>query len=324
MHFTRRNLFLARLRDHLYWILRRANAGFLTGVIAWFFIPALSRVLAAQSSPVLQFFATGLLGGAFLGTVDGMIEESTPKTIRGALFGAAGGALGGTLFGWIGLDLSAEQTVWGIFLFWAIAGAFIGTVSAWWERSPRKLLAGIVSGLIGGGVGGALGYALYAFVTQEYSPNGWFIKRLMEGLTGGVIGVTLWFSIGAAERFVIFQRRLLEGIDHKPCHHCQKKNPLNAWYCGYCGSVLQFSAPPARLNLSPYTTLDRLREMCRFLSRLSMTTGVIAGFVIFIVFIPVNPFLAVVALVFVAAAGYSLLVVFSSIAESLLIFTKRS
>jgi hypothetical protein len=82
MHFSPRSLFLAQMRDHLYWIFRRANGGFLSGLVAWFFIPALGRVISSQSTAVLHFAIQGILGGAFLGTVDGMIEESTPKTAR--------------------------------------------------------------------------------------------------------------------------------------------------------------------------------------------------------------------------------------------------
>lgn len=323
MNFSAFGFFVTRFRDHLYWVFRRANAGFLSGLIAWFFIPALSRVISRESSAVLFFCIQGLLGGAFLGTVDGMVEESGPKTFRGGWLGGLGGAIGGALFGYYSDRLSPEQTAWGLFFLWAMAGMFIGLVSALWERSIKKILAGALSGLIGGGIGGALGYAVYAYLIQEFNPEGWVLRRVCEGFTGGLIGVTLWFSIGLAERFVIFSRRPVEGKNFKECDHCDTQNPLNTWYCSKCGSVLQQSAPPASLNLSPYTTLDRLRDMFKFLSRLSATTGVIAGLVVFVVFFPVNKMLALVALILVAIASYSLLLFFASVSESIQIIIKK-
>jgi hypothetical protein len=323
LSFNRHNLFFSRSREHLYWILRRANAGFCSGVVAWFFIPALSRVISQDSVPLLHFCASGILGGSFLGTVDGMIEESSTKTVRGALLGGLGGGIGGLLFGWLHPMIPPEQLIWGFFMFWSIAGIFIGLVSALWEGSTKKLLIGAFSGLIGGGVGGAWGYTMYGFFSQTFHAERWWSVRLLEGFTGGIIGVTLWFAIGVAERFFIFKRRRVVGQDHKLCDHCQHKNTLNSWYCGSCGHVLQESAPPASLNLSPYTTLERLKEMFRFLSRLAATTGVIAGVVVLVVFAPADPFLAVVALVLVAGFSYSLLILFSSFAESLQIFIKK-
>lgn len=320
--FTSITRFLVHLRDHFYWILRRANAGFMAGLVAWFFIPALSRVLSSEASPLLHFMLTGLLGGAFLGTVDGMMEESTPKTVRGTLMGCLGGAIGGTLF--VSLKFhESSNPFWGLFLFWAVAGAFIGVVSALWERKPNKLAAGIFFGAIGGGMGGALGYALYGALIQTFDPGHWFLRRLYEGFSGGVIGITLWFSIALAERFFIFKRRSIDDKNHKHCDHCQHKNALSAWYCVVCGSVLQVAAIPENLNLPSYITLDRLRQMFRFLSRLSATIGFIASPVIFFVFLPVNPFFACISLVLVAVVSYSLLLFFSSLAEALLVFVRR-
>jgi hypothetical protein len=324
MGFTSRNFVLAKTRDHLYWIFRRANAGFLSGAIAWFFIPALSRVISQESTAILHFCIQGLLGGAFLGTVDGMVEESTPKTVRGAWMGGLGGMIGGTIFGYFSPNLGPEQIAWGIFLMWASAGTFIGLVSALWERKIKKSVFGALSGFAGGGIGGALGYAVYAYLVEEFNPHSWVVRRLCEGFSGGIIGVTMWFSIGIAERFVVFTRKVLEGKSVKTCHYCSQQNPLSSWYCGSCGSVLQEAALPGQLNLPPFATLDRVREMFRFLSRLAVTTGFIAGLVIFIVFIPVNKMLALVALVIVGIVVYCLMIVFSSLSESIQVFTKRT
>jgi hypothetical protein len=323
MNFTSASLFLSRFRDHLFWIFRRSNAGFLSGVVAWSFIPALSRVLSSESSATFYFALEGLLGGAFLGTVDGMVEESTPKTLWGAVIGGICGAIAGAVFGHFSDGLTASQTAWGLFAFWAFAGAGIGIVSALWERQPKKLLFGAIAGLTGGGIGGGLRYAVYAYLIETFNPQAWFLRRFAEGFSGGIIGVTLWFAIGLAERFVIFQRRRLEaGKNHKSCHHCKAHNPLNHWYCATCGSVLQESAPPASLHLSPFKTLDGLAHFLKFLSRLSGTAGVIAGIVIFIVFLPVNPMLACVAAVLVAIASYAFQGLFSGLSESLRIYIR--
>jgi hypothetical protein len=142
-------------------------------------------------------------------------------------------------------------------------------------------------------------------------------------LNGGIIGVSLWFAIGVAERFVIFKRRPLGDKSHKHCDYCENQNPLTTWYCEKCGSVLQWSAPPAKLNLSPYTMLDRLQQWCRFLGRLSATAGVIAGIVVFMVCVPIEPFFAFIATVLVAALSYSLMVVFTSLSETIQVYIKK-
>lgn len=324
-HFNPSSLFFIRCRDHLFWIFRRSNAGFLTGVVAWFFIPALSRVITNSSfiSPVVHFMIIGGLGGSFLGAVDGMIDESTPKTFFGALLGGLGGLLGGLVFGLIKESLSDEQLPWGIFLYWSIIGGFIGGSCAFWERNLKKLSFGILFGLLGGGIGGTLGYIMYPNLIHEFSPETWYVRRSFEGLSGGVIGVTLWFVMATAQRFFIFKRRPLKNEDHKKCDYCQSKNPLRSWYCEDCGSVLQESAPAGKLKLSPYHTLERIRAGFRFLSRFSATTGIIAAVVIFVVFIPVNPILAVVVLVVVGLVSYSAQILFSSVSELLSIAMKE-
>lgn len=321
--FTRTNLFLARLRDHLFWIFRRSNAGFLSGIVAWSFIPALSRVLSSESSAMFYFALEGLLGGAFLGTVDGMVEESTPKTFLGACIGGVCGLVAGAVFGHFSDGLNSSQTVWGLFCFWAFTGAGIGIVSALWERRPKKLIFGVLGGLAGGGIGGGLRYAVYAYLIDTFNPQTWVLRRFTEGFTGGIMGVTLWFAIGAVERFVIFQRKRIESDrTYKVCHHCKSHSPLNYWYCATCGSVLQEAAMPAALHLSPYQTLDRLASFLKFLSRLAGTAGFIAGVVVFIVFIPVNVMLALVATVLVAIGSYAFQALFSGLSESLRIYIR--
>jgi len=325
MAFSPRNLLFSKARDHIYWILRRSNAGLFTGMVGWFFIPILSSALAKFKFDLLQFMAEGMLGGAFLGTVDGMLEESTTKTFRGAILGGMGGIAGGLVFGLLNPQSSPAQTEAGMFLFWGLAGGFIGLVSAAWERKASKIIIGILSGVIGGGIGGWLGILTYANLLQEYPQRTWWMEKSFPLVVGGILGLSLWFVLGTAERFFIFRRRPLVDGSHKHCDHCEHKNPLNFWYCEQCGSVLQSAAPASSLNLPPYLTLERLQKVFSFLSRLSAASIFIAGTVIILISIIflLNPFLSLVALVIVAIIGYSLLILFSSLAELIQIYTKK-
>ncbi len=323
MAFTPFNQFFVRAMSHSSWILRRAGAGLLSGFVAWMFIPAIGRVVSVEAAPLVYFIVIGLLGGAFLGTVDGMVEESTPKTMRGALMGGLGGMIGGGLFGLIQTKLTADQIYWGVLLFWGITGAFIGLTSALYEKKTNKIAAGILCGFAGGGVGAILGISVYTILIQNYDTANWLVRRLYEGVNGALIGVTLWIAIGAAERFIIFKRRPLGDKNLKSCDACEFHNPINSWYCEKCGSVLQWAAAPAKLNLSSFAMLDRLQQWFRFLSRLSATTGVVAGLIVFVVCVPIEPFFAFVASVCVAVVSYFFLVIFLSLSEWIQILIRR-
>ncbi|HOW28898.1 MAG TPA: hypothetical protein PK876_10420 [Elusimicrobiota bacterium] len=327
MSFTPLSLAVARWKEHLYWILRRACAGSTSGFIAWFFIPVVSRILSQTGSHFLIFGLTGFMGGAFLGAVDGMVEESTPKTIRGAIVGGLGGLLGGMVFQVFRNLVDPQYILWLIFLYWAIAGAFIGTVSAWWEQKREKILCGAVSGFFGGGIGAYIGSSFHAYLVQEIPTGTWLFQRFTEALLGGIIGIALWSAIAAAERFFIFQRRTIDKQNHKTCDRCHAKNELASWYCTSCGSVLQESAPPEKLNLSPFSTLQQVSAMLRFLSRLSAATGFIAGFVSLFVFIPnyagMEQLVTIIVIVVIALLSYALQILFSSLSETIKVYISK-
>jgi len=324
MSFSKTSLALSKLTDDLYWILRRANGGMLAGLIAWFFVPIVSRILAQSSTPIFINPLTGMMGGAFLGSVDGMIENSTPKTVRGVLLGGLGGAVGGLLFTLLNEHIFPQDKIlWALFSYWAVAGAFIGMTSALWEGSFKKNLAGALAGAIGGGAGAFLGASVHANLVQQLSPQSWVLQRFFEALIGGFIGVTLWFFLGVTERYFVFQRRIIQKEDFKECDKCKHRNPLRSWYCGHCGRVLQVQALPTKLNLSPYATLTRVSELFGFLSRLAAATGFIAGFVSLFIFLPGNPMIVIMMLVIIAIVSYALQTLFSSLAESLEIFIKK-
>src|SRR2546430_5973448 len=92
---------IARLRDTISWVLRRSLAGFATGMVGWWFIPAASRAAGTSLSQSGHFLLSGALGGYFLGSAEGMMEESTLKTIRGGLAGLMGGLVGSVITSWL-------------------------------------------------------------------------------------------------------------------------------------------------------------------------------------------------------------------------------
>ena len=111
------------------------------------------------------FFATGVLGGAFLGSVDGMVEDSSTKTYKGIAIGGLGGGLSGLLFSWLSTVWVADKMPYALFVFWGLTGACIGLVSAMWERDLKKTLVAIFAGILGGGMGGAWGYMMFSFIS---------------------------------------------------------------------------------------------------------------------------------------------------------------
>ncbi len=317
----------AKFRGHLHWILRRACAGSTAGVIAWFFIPMVARILSQTGSGYSIYGLTGLMGGAFLGSVDGMVEESTPKTVRGALVGGLGGLAGGLIFQLLQTRLGPDFIPWLIFLYWAIAGAAIGTVSAWWEKRADKIFWGVASGFLGGGIGAYLGSSFHVYLIQTVAMDSWVLRRLSEAVLGGIIGLSLWSAIATAERFFIFRRRFVGKLDHKTCDRCHANNGLASWYCTSCGSVLQESAPPEKLNLSPFGTLQQVSEMLRFLSRLSAATGLIAGFVSLLIFVSnyagMEQLMTLIVIVVIALLSYALQILFSALSEGIQVYIKK-
>src|SRR5262245_29826200 len=92
---------IARMRDTMSWVLRRSLAGFASGMVGWWVIPAASRAAGTSLSQSGHFLLSGALGGYFLGSAEGMMEESTLKTVRGALAGILGGLIGSIIASWL-------------------------------------------------------------------------------------------------------------------------------------------------------------------------------------------------------------------------------
>ena len=112
-----------------------------TGLVGWILIPVAARA-GGQTMPHWgHLLMSGALGGFFLGTVEGMVEESSVKTVRGGLIGALGGVLGGTV-GNLVLTYTTGATA-AVVLAWGITGAVIGGSSVWMERRASRIFYGM-------------------------------------------------------------------------------------------------------------------------------------------------------------------------------------
>jgi hypothetical protein len=267
--------FLSKLRGSATWVLRRSLAGMSTGLVGWFVIPAAARAAGATFPQWGHLLLSGAIGGFFLGIVEGMVEESAIKTVRGGVFGAIGGLMGG-LAGTLVLNMF-NAGMPAVVLAWGLTGSVIGASSVWLERRPDRILMGFVAGLIGGALGGWLGYQMYASLGDMVKTDSWVIKRGIEGTTGAVLGAVLWVVVGTTEKLWIFKRRVATNISYKECEICEHSNVLKAWYCAGCGSLLQVSAPPEKLQLTKREALARVVGACKFLAQLCAMTGVVVA-----------------------------------------------
>jgi hypothetical protein len=307
---------IARLRDTFTWVLRRSLAGFATGLVGWWVIPAASRAAGTSLSQSAHFLLSGGLGGFFLGSVEGMLEESTLKSVRGGLAGLLGGLLGSLIAIWVvhGGKESAGMTA--VIATWAAAGAGIGLVSAMMERKPARIAAGFMAGLLGGALGGWLGYQMYASLMDISRPE-WGLKRIIEGSTGAILGAVLWAILGLGEKLFVFRRIIVQNVSYKECDICHHANVLRAWYCAACGAVLQVSAPPEKLELPRRPALDRFISACQFLGRLAAMTCTIIAFLAAVLLGTINVFLGLFGLLAMALIGYIAHVLFNALADAL-------
>jgi hypothetical protein len=307
---------LARLRDTVTWVLRRSLAGLASGMVGWWIIPAASRAAGAAFSPSGHLILTGTLGGFFLGSVEGMMEESALKTLRGGLAGLAGGLLGSLAAAWILRSPSPASGMLAVTVTWATAGAVIGAVSAWMEHKRGRVAAGALAGLLGGALGGWLGYQMYASLSDIAKPE-WGLKRMIEGSTGAILGTVLWCVLGLAEKLFVFKRRVAKNVSYKECDRCRHANLLKAWYCGACGAVLQVAAPPEKLELPRRPALARFAAACQFLGRLAALTSAVVAVLAAAFLGSINIFLGLFSLLAIALAGYIGHILFNALADIL-------
>ena len=286
-------------------------------MVGWWIIPAAGRAAGASLSQGEHIVLTAALGGIFLGGVEGMIEESFLKTVRGAAAGCLGGIVGALLGLWI-LHLSngASGTL-AIIVTWAVAGLFIGLSSARPERRGGRMAAGGIVGFIGGGLGGWLGYQMYASLTDMLKDGPWGAKRMIEGATGAILGALLWFVMGLVGKLIILRRRKIENVSYKECDLCHHTNVLKAWYCANCGAILQVAAPPEKLDISKRQALSRFISACQYLGRLVALTSVVVAVLAAFFLGAINTFLGLFGLLATALIGYISYVLFNALAEVL-------
>ena len=313
---TRTGPRIARLRDTFSWVLRRSLAGFASGMVGWLVVPAASRAAGTSLSQSSHFLLSGCLGGFFLGCSEGMLEESTLKSIRGGLAGVLGGLIGSVAASWMIRDGDPSAGMPAVLATWGMAGGAIGLVSAMMERKRERIAAGLLAGIIGGALGGWLGYQMYASLMDIAKPE-WGTKRIIEGMTGAILGAVYWAILGLAEKLFVFKRRIVQNVSYKECDSCHHANILRAWYCAACGAVLQVSAPPEKLELPKRPALARFIAACQFLGRLVATTCIVVAFLAAGLLGTINVFLGLFGMLATALVGYIGYVLFNALADAL-------
>ncbi len=154
------------------WLLQETfinyNAHVMAGVLPG--QAALKSPLSPGETRLLMLCVGGMIG-LCLGTVDGIVEGSGRKLLRGMVIGAIGGFLLGSLgfilgslvFGKLGgsdmgpaspgIGAFAKQVIARSF-GWALLGLGLGVGSSLSTRSPKRIWHGAVGGFIGGLLGG--------------------------------------------------------------------------------------------------------------------------------------------------------------------------
>ncbi|MFH1260037.1 MAG: hypothetical protein ABII74_09595 [Elusimicrobiota bacterium] len=317
MFLNEKSKLLARLSLDFAWICRRGSGGFVCGFVGWIIVFIISRMVKQDIGDALTNVFCGMISGVFLGTTGGIIEESAYKAFVGGILGCVGGALGGLLAISVAHLLQGNEKLVSLSILstWAIGGAFIGAASGMIERSRKKILAGVVCGLLGGAIGGFLGSTFYGSIHLEYQPQSWLALRAIEGLSGGLVGAALWFSIGLVEKLYIFRRLMPAKIEEKVCEFCGKQNPLKSWYCAGCGHVLQMAAPVQKMAITPLRGIERIINSLKFMSWLFGVTGVIVTPIVFFTFLMQDAILAVTSVVFFILFSYLMVVFFRSLAD---------
>ncbi|OGR96176.1 MAG: hypothetical protein A2902_00600 [Elusimicrobia bacterium RIFCSPLOWO2_01_FULL_64_13] len=331
---TPRSLAVSRIINNLGWIGRRALGGFFAGGTGWVLAIAVSRTLkfdSAATDPfvhMLNLFPgntvlSTAIAGAFIGTVGGMIEQSTYKVFLGGALGALGGILGGLSHPLFERIFSGQLYSYSLAMAaaWGVVGCLVGMTSGLLEATGRKILAGFLCGMLGGVVGGGIGSQMYGAMLMEvrsFEGMSWIAGRLIEGAAGGIVAVNAWFFMGLSEKLYIFRRRQLGSGTKKVCDRCHGENELSAWYCAHCGAALQVAASRDQMRVTPYRGLERLANAFDYLSWLAGTFGVVTSVVVFLSFLIENVMFAVFGSLLVALIVYMLAIVFRSVSDAIL------
>lgn len=305
------------------WIMRRALGGMFAGIIGWMISQLLIQMGSSSSIPV-NLVVGCAVGGAFLGTVGGIIERSSYKAFLGGALGCIGGILGGLM----------NRPVYDMFInhtyvvsishsfSWAMVGLFVGMSSGLIERNIKKVSVGLLAGIIGGALGGFLGFEVYAALLIDPDRFTWLTARVIDAIAGAVVGINLWFFIGLVEKLYIFNRKQLLQETVKTCDFCQTQNSLKSWYCKNCGKALQVSAPIEKLAITPYRSLERISNAFKFLSWLSAVAGIVLVVIIFVFLLFKDIRLAIFLSIALAILIYIISIILNSLSEIIVKFTK--
>ncbi len=282
----------------------------------WVVTAAASRAATGSLSQTGHFLLSGALGGLFLGASEGMMEESNIKTIRGATAGALGGLFGSVVAANMISSNDPNVGIPAVMATFSCAGAAIGLVSSLMEKKRERYLAGMLSGFLGGLLGGWLGYQMYASLMDIAKPT-WAARRIIEGLTGGILGAVFWAILGLGEKLFVFKRRIVQNVSYKECDLCHHTNILRAWYCAACGAVLQVSAPPEKLSPPRRPALVRFISACQYLGRLVATTCTVVAILAGVLLGSINIFLGLFGMLATCLVGYIGYVLFNAVADAL-------
>jgi len=143
--------------------------GLLAGLVGWAVQEALTptRTTGNVYTSTMMFTATiGVFLGLGLGAMDGILEKSSQKALKGGAIGIVIGIFGGGIAGLMGqyvyiLLLSTGSKDLQTYMFartiaWGIVGLIIGIVPGVSIQAWKKIRNGLLGGLIGGALGGAL------------------------------------------------------------------------------------------------------------------------------------------------------------------------
>lgn len=330
---TLKSVEISQVVQNLGWIARRSLAGFFAAGVGSVLAVAVSRTLhfsqegPADFSALLGFFpgrdpGATAIAGAFIGAVGGMMERSGYKAFLGGALGAAGGFLVGAAYPIFEKFFLGARYAYSFSMAssWALTASLIGLTSGLLEGTRKKILAGLLGGLVGGALGGGVGSQIYGAILMEAAalPSlSWSLGRLIEGVGGGVVGLHVWFFIGAMEKLYIFKRRKLSAGEKKTCDSCHAENEINAWYCGSCGKALQMAASQGQISITPYRGLERVSNAFMFLAWLTSTAGVVSTGILFAAFIGQNILFAVFGALLLALALYIISMILRSISEAI-------
>jgi MFS family permease len=181
--------------DTIYYLI----AGLSAGLFAW----AASEIQTSVYSPANVYASTmiftsiiGVFFGLGLGAIDGVVEHSSQKALKGAAIGLFIGFFGGGISGLFGqfvysFLLSTGSRDLSNFIFartiaWGVVGIIIGTVPGVSLQAGKKIRNGMLGGVIGGAIGGALFDPIGIFLQSGV------VSRLVGiSITGGAMGVLI-------------------------------------------------------------------------------------------------------------------------------------